>query len=220
MRRNTLLIGLLVVLMLVVWTAALTGCKPRTGPGGDAALPDVPPPGEAPGGAAGEPAPTEFAWTDAPSLPSIPDGVITGVVNGEPFEAKTVRVKQGENGGELEISNVAVDEPTDVIVEDTGISLRFPIAEGTTDELVKTFDDNVDFDMTHSFYWYPQGGDKGPMPVNPTWACALQVSDWVLAKDADDEDILGNVKGKLAITFDDDEKSWVAGSFDCVYYKW
>ena len=223
MRRNTLLMGLVVVVMLVVWTAAMSGCKPKAAPGGDMALPDLPPPveppGEAPAADVSEPAPTEFAWTDAPSLTSIPDGVITGTINGEPFEAKTVRVKQDEGGPKLEISNVAVDEPTGIIVEDTGVSLRFPIAEGTTDELVKAFSDDVDFDMAHSYYWCPQGGDKGPMSVNATWGCALQITDWTLEADADNEDIIGNVKGKLAITYDDREKSWIAGSFDCIYYK-
>ncbi len=223
MRRNTLLISLVVVVMLVVWTAAMSGCKPKAAPGGGAVptdLPPVEPPGEAPAADAGEPAAAGSAWTDAPSLTSIPDGVITGTINGKPFEAKTVRVKQGEDGPTLEISNVAVDEPTGIIMEDTGVSLRFPIAEGTTDELVKAFSDDVDFDMTHSYYHYPLGGDKGPMSINTTWGCALQITDWTLEADADDEDIIGNVKGKLAISFDDDEKSWIAGSFDCVYYKW
>jgi hypothetical protein len=223
MRHNTLLMGLLVVLMLVVWTVALTGCKPKAAPQDDAALSDTPPvepPGEAPAADVGDPTVTEFAWTDTPSLASIPAGAITGVINGQPFEAKTVRVNKADSGLTLELSDTAVDEPTDIIIKDTGVNLRFPIAEGTTGELLKSFDDEVDFEMTHAYYWYPQGDDKGPMSVNATWACALQISDWTLEANADDEAILGSVKGKVAITFDDEEKSWVAGSFDCIYYKW
>ena len=225
MRHNTVVIGLVVAVMLVVWTAAMSGCKPKAAAGGGAVpadLPPVEPPGEAPAADAGEAAAAGFAWTDAPSLTSIPEGTITGRINGKPFEAKTVRVKKGEDGPVLEISNVAVEEPTGIIIEDTGVNLRFPIAEGTTAELVKAFSDDVDFDLTHSYYYYPQGSDKGPMSVNTTWGwgCALQITDWTLEADSDNEDILGNVKGRVAITFDDDEKSWIAGSFDCVYYKW
>ena len=48
--------------------------------------------------------------------------------------------------------------------------------------------------------------------------CALAVL--TLEADEENEYILGNAKGKVALTFVDKEKSWIAGTFDCVYYKW
>ncbi len=216
MFRKALLTTLLLVLMLAAWVI-MAGCQPK--PEEAPMEPPVPPPStttpvEAPG---------EFEWSKAPTLASIPDGPITGMINGEKFEAKTVRIEKTDDGPELEISNVAAETPTGMVMDDTGIELSFSIPEGTTGEFAKTFDDDVDMETAHAWYWYEQEGDKGPMSVNPTWGCALQISDWTLKPDEEDKNILGKVKGKVAICFDelsDEQKGWVAGTFDCIYYEW
>jgi len=176
-------------------------------------------------GPAGEPAeattaPSDFEWTETPSLDAIPEGPVTGMINGKAFVAQTVRLKVDDEQTVLEISDQAVDEPTGMTSGGTGVDLRFVLEPGKAGELVLANDDEKDFDKEHAYYHYPLPDDRGPMSVNPSWACALAISDWTLEGSEDDEDILGNAKGKVALTFGDDEKSWVAGTFDCVYYKW
>jgi len=166
------------------------------------------------------PAPSEFEWTETPSLDAIPEGGIVGMINGKPFTAATVRLKVDDEQTVLEISDQAVDKPTGLTSGDTGVPLRFTLEPGKPGELVLAKDDDKDFDREHAYYHYPQGGDKGPMSVNTSWGCALQISEWTLEVNEDDEDILGNAKGKVAVIFGDDEQSWVAGTFDCVYYEW
>jgi len=210
MFRKTLLTSLLLVVVLAAWVIVMPGCQPKAQEG--AVAPPAP-----------VEAPAEFEWSEAPTLASIPDGPITGMINGEKFEAKTVRIEKTDDGPELEISSVAVETPTGLAMDDTGIELRFSIAEGTTAEFMKAFDDELDVEAGHAWYWYEQGGDKGPMSVNPTWGCALQITEWSLQADEDNEKILGHVKGKVAICFDevsDEQKGWVAGTFDCIYYEW
>ncbi|MFO7945716.1 MAG: hypothetical protein R6V19_02730 [Armatimonadota bacterium] len=226
MLRRVMICSLVVAVLLSLFL--VPGCQQP--PQDEAAAPppvdqDPPePPDEpaAPAEDAEKAAPDEFSWTETPSLDAIPEGTITGMINGEPFEAKTVRIQQLDDqvGAQLEISDQAVEEPTDIISEDTGVQLRFPIEEGTSGELVMSLDDDKDFDTTNAFYWYPQGDDKGPMSINADWGCALQIDDWTLEESEEYDDVVGTVTGKVAITFNDEKKSWVAGTFDCVYYEW
>ncbi len=165
-------------------------------------------------------APTEFEWTEAPTLDMIPGGAVAGVINGKPFTAATVRLKQDDENTVLEITDASVDEPTGLVMSDTGVDLRFTLEPGQPGEFVVAKGDKKDFDREHTYYHYPRGGDKGPMSVNTDWGCAGQITEWTLQADEEDEDILGNAKGKVVVIFNDDEKSWVAGNFDCVYYTW
>jgi hypothetical protein len=219
------MVGLIAVAMLCLFVLVVPGCQQQA----DEQMAEPMPPEEPPVPPDTEPAedaekaaPEEFSWTESPSLDAIPDGEIHGMVNGEPFEAKTIRVQQLDDqvGAQLELSNKEADSPTGILTEDTGVELRFPIEEGTAGELVVSFEDDKDFDTTDAFYWYPQGDDKGPMSMNPEWGCALHIEDWTLEQDEENEDVIGAVTGKVAITFDDEHKSWVAGTFDCIYYKW
>lgn len=213
-------VATLLVLMCAV--LLLTGCpKPQPAEQGEV-LPA--PTDEQPAGDATptEPttAPGEFAWTETPTLDMIPEGNIAGMINGEEFSAQTVRLKQDEENTVLEISNVSVDGPTGLTTDDTGLDLRFTLTPGQPGEFVIAMADEKDFEKQHAYYHYPQGGDKGPMSVNPSWACALQISEWTLETNTENEELLGGAKGKVAVVFGDDAKSWVAGTFDCIYYKW
>lgn len=228
LEANVMRIGLMLVLLLAAITVMfLTGCpKPVDEVAQQQEMESQIPPeqGEPAAGTDAEPAETtassDFEWTETPTLDAIPDGAIVGMINGKPFTAATVRLKVDDEQTVLEISDQAVDEPTGMTMSDTGLDLRFTLEPGKAGELVLAKDDEKDFDREHAYYHYPQGGDKGPMSVNASWGCALQITDWTLEVNEEDEDILGNAKGKVAVIFGDDEKSWVAGTFDCVYYEW
>jgi len=207
--------------LTIAATVLLVGCPPKQTPTETTATTPPPPPETTK--AAPEPAaaPGEFAWTETPAVDQIPDAALKGMINGKGFAANTIRVEKGDGGKcTLEISDASLDDPTGVITSDTGLDLDFTLTEGQAGEMVKTIADEKDFDKEHAYYHYPQGGDKGPMSMNPSWGCALKIDEWSMEKDPQNEKIVGKLKGKVAIVFDDEPKSWVAGTFEAPYYTW
>ncbi len=205
------------IAMLLGGTFGLLGCQPKAEAPTDTPesnMVDVAPPD------AGDAAPVDFVWSDLPAFEAIPAGNVTGMLNGEAFEAKTVRVHKTESGPVLEIFDVPVADQTSVPSDETGVSLRFNIKPGKNGQLTKAFEDDMDLNTAYAFYWYPKGDGETPVTVNAPWACALEITEWTLQADTENPDIIGRVKGKVAITFNDDADSWVAGTFDGVYYTW
>jgi len=213
---------LIVAALALAGTILLAGCPPKQTSTDATATPTPPPPTETPKDTPeATPAPAEFTWSETPTADGIPAAPIKGMVNGKEFTANTVRIKKDDAGkAALEISDATLDDPLGVITEDTGVDLSFTLAEGQAGELVKAVADEKDFDKEHAYYHYPQGGDKGPMSVNPEWGCALQIETWDMTADPNNEKIVGKIKGKVAIVFKDDSKSWVAGTFEAPYYTW
>lgn len=215
MQHKVVVSGLVVAIVTALLIVGACGCTPKPAEVTDVVeMPELP---ELPDEA--QPAETTFEWTEAPTIESIPEGTIVGMINGQPFEAKTVRVQKRNKGPQLRISDGVPDTPTRSISKDIGIDLRFPLEEGAAGEYSTSFEDKKDFDTAHAFFWYPKSDGKGAMSVNPKWGAAMEVTEWTLEKDPDNEDIIGNVKGRVVITFGDDEKSWVAGSFDSIYFE-
>lgn len=217
---------LLVVAILAI--GLVSGCPSRggetTADATDVAVPEGP---EA--GAETAPpveAPSDFTWTDKPELAAIPAGAIKGMVNGAAFEAKTVRFEKGDDGPTLEISSAAEEKPGDMLTDDIAVELSFSAKEGEPTTVLKAVGDDIE--GAHAYYHYPM--DNGtPMSMNPLWACALEITEWTMEKDPAGERVIGHLKGKVAITFDDaslndnvkdDTKSFVAGEFDTYYYEW
>lgn len=222
MMSSKLLAAVLVV-ALVASLFVLAGCPKK--PVAEPTAAPTPMANEGPGAqpvtSAAEPAaaPAEFKWTETPKVADIPAGEIKGMVNGKAFTAKTVRIKQGDKAPVLVISDATVDTPTGVITGDTGVELTFALEPGKPGDWTIDLPTKKTFEKEHAYYYYPQGGDKGPMSVNPDWAAALSITEWNSEKDPKDEAVLGKVKGKVAIVLKDDSKSWVAGEFEGVYYK-
>jgi len=219
---RTATVVLLLGVLAVICTVAMTGCprqEDRTGQITPSTGPEETPTatgetGQAEVGEAGA-----FQWTETPQLADIPEGQVTGMINGQAFTANTVRLKQSDEETVLEISDATLESPTDMIIDDTGLDLRFTATAGQPFTLVLAMGDEKDFDKEHAYYHYPLPDEGGPMSVNTSWASALEISEWTLQADPNNADIMGNAKGKVAVCFNDDAKSWVAGTFDCVYYK-
>jgi len=232
MLSRSLLIYAVCAVVLIA-AVALAGCPagPETQDPTALIPPEEPPvePGgleAAEGGEETAEVPTDFEWTATPTVEMIPSGTIRGVMNGKPFEAKTVRIEKDDEGiYELNISNTAVEgeDPTDMIMGDDAWQLTFSGAEGEPGEWTWAVSDEKDFDKEHVFYYYAQGEGKGPMSVNSPWGAALQITEWTVQEPEEGADtfhtIIGNVKGKVLLVMDDQEKSWVGGEFDAVYYE-
>jgi hypothetical protein len=207
--------------LATVLAVLIAGCPPRATPT-DTTPPASPPaePATAPTEAPAAPT-SEFAWTDTPTLDGVPDAPVRGMINGKAFTANTIRIEKGDDGqSTLEVSDATLEDPTGIATDDTGVDLDFTLPEGQAGDMVKTVADEKVFEKEHAYYHYPQGGDKGPMSVNVGWGCALKIDAWDMTPDPANERILGKVTGKVAIVFDDDPKSWVAGTFEAPYYKW
>lgn len=208
----------LLLLVLVASLALLTGCpKPQEPPVSRPTPEAVPPTAETAVPATG------FAWTETPKLDQIPDADITGMINGKPFSAKAVRLKQRDDAIVLEIIDKKPDKPTGMVTGETGVSLYLGRPDATVGlidnlEYVSGLKD-IKTKPHDAIYYYPQGGDKGPMTMNSDWGAAVEIDEWKLAKDPSDPAALGTVKGKVAIVFADDPKSFVSGKFEGVYYK-
>lgn len=204
------------LLLLCLALAVFSGCP---GPKPDTTVtPAQPMKGETPPTEKAAAAPGDFAWTETPAIDKIPDGPVKGMINGKPFTAQTVRLRQKDDQVVLEIIDQKPDTPSGMVSGETGASLYLDLPAGKPAEFVAGLKDEKK-DPADATYIYPQGGDKGPMTINGDWGAALKVDEWTLAKDPADEAVLGKVKGKVAIVFGDEKKSWVAGTFDGVYYK-
>jgi hypothetical protein len=216
-RRMTLLV---LVAVLAVSALYMAGCPSKPKAPEAPAMTPTPPPAPPPAAKADAKAPAgSFTWTDSPTLEAIPSGPITGMIHGKPFTAKTVRVEQDKDAAVLVISDTAVDKPTGSLMSDVGADLTFDLKSGAPGQKILTVAAKKEQGKQHAYFHYTLGGGRGPMSVNPSWGCALDISEWKVAPDPKEPDVLGTVKGKVAIVFDDEDKSWVAGTFDGVYCK-
>ena len=177
--------------------------------------PTTPEPGEKP---------AEFTWNEWPEVSQIPDGPLTGMMRGKPFEAKTVRIeKKDEDTWQMQITNGVLPDPqkvTGVISKDDAWRCRFTIAEGTTTSIERPIEDGKTFDDEHVYYYYDQGDDKPSMSVNGPWGMAIQITDWTVEQPSGDSKVIGTMKGRIALVMKDTEKSWVAGEFEGPVYQW
>jgi len=184
-------------------------------------------PAEPAGGAAPDVATevAQFEWTAEPTVDGIPAGAITGMMNGKPFIAQTVRIEKDDDDTYLlKISNRPLDDPSDptgIIMDDDGWELTFSAPEGQPVKLNwAVADQKKGLDTEHVYYWYAQGEDQGPMSVNYPWGAALEITQWTVQEPEEGSDVLGSVKGRVVLVMADDAESWVGGEFDAPYYEW
>jgi len=165
----------------------------------------------------------EFEWTDTPTVEDIPAGPVTGMLDGKPFVPQTVRVEKNDDGSfDLQLSSKALEDPNDsaaLISGDDGWEFTFTMEEGTTGILQWAVGDDKTYGKEHVYYWYDRG-DEGPMSVNYPWGAAMEITEWTVQEPVEGSDVVGTIKGRVALVMQDDAKSWVAGEFEAPVYVW
>lgn len=147
----------------------------------------------------------EFVWKENLSVNDIPNTPIKGKINGKDFKVSYINFEQwrGSNDNVLNFSDKTPQNKCGFIENDNGFQLTKIGGDMKEGDLVKeTFLKNLegyvaDFHVTEN---------EDMRKITAGWNLALVIDDM-------DENI---VKGKIALCFKDDKKSWIAGTFEAV----
>jgi len=145
--------------------------------------------------------PGEFEWKDDISAANIPDFPLKGMIAGKEVQFAYINFEKwrGSNDHVINFSMVKPEQNCGFIENFEGFTLMNKGGEIKKGEFVKSKFADDPKTYTASF---KQGGSKS----NDTWNCALNIESM------DDR----SVKGKIAIFFNDDSKSWIAGKFEAL----
>jgi hypothetical protein len=147
----------------------------------------------------------EFKWMETVSVDKIPDTPIKGFINGKPVNIEYVNFEKWRGSGDnvINFSNKKPMQNCGFIENDMAFHLTRASGDFGKGEFVKDgFNKNID-GYSAEFHYYIENNIK---KVSVPWNCVLVISE------IDDK----TVKGKVAICFKDDSKSWIAGTFEAV----
>jgi hypothetical protein len=147
-----------------------------------------------------------FQWSENISAADIPETPIKGMINGAEVQIEYVNFEQWRGSGD-NVLNFSSNKPRQncgFVENDSAYHFTHKGGEIKQGELVKAaFDTNLD-GYVADFHYYKGADDMVKKDV--PWNCALVITE------------LGEqvVKGKIAICFKDEKKSWIAGTFEAV----
>jgi hypothetical protein len=147
----------------------------------------------------------DFVWQEKISVADIPDAPIKGFLRGKELKIDYVNFEKWRGSGD-NVINFGDKKPSQLcgyVENDNAVSLLHKSGDIPKGEFTKTsFDANMDGYIADYHYTEKDNMKK----TSPPWNCALFI-----------EEINGEtVKGKIAICFKDDSKSWIAGRFEAV----
>jgi hypothetical protein len=146
---------------------------------------------------------TGFTWKDNLALSDIPDSPVKGILNGKEITFYYINFEKwrGSHDNVLSFSVNKPEQPCGFIENFKGFQL---INKGNAiqGEYIKAKFDNES--ASYSAYFKYNATDGSPVKSNAPWNCALKI-------DNINDKI---VSGRIAISFNDDKKSWVAGKFE------
>lgn len=140
-------------------------------------------------------------WTSADNTEGITENEISGVINEQEVNIKSVQISKWDDEYSWSFSDKDSGEICDLIVDDKAVNFNSVILEEGTFE--KKMEDNVDFDNYHAYYHYEQE-DGVPMSINVGWAAR------VVVEKIDREN--NKVEGYAKFEFEDD-KTMIEGRF-------
>lgn len=147
----------------------------------------------------------EFRWMEELSVSKIPDSPVNGMLNGKQVNIEYVNFEKWRGSGDnvINFSNNKPKQNCGFIENDIAVHFTKVSGDFEEGEFVKDgFNKNID-GYSAEFHYYVDNNIK---KISVPWNCALYITD------INDK----TVKGKIAICFKDDSKSWIAGTFEAV----
>lgn len=147
----------------------------------------------------------EFKWMETISLDKVPDMQIKGVINGKPVNIEYINFEKWRGSGDnvINFSDKKPKQNCGFIENDMAFHLTRANGNFEVGEFIKEgFTKNIDGYSAELHYYV----DNNIKKVSVPWNCVLKITE------IDDK----SVKGKIAICFNDESKSWLAGNFEAV----
>ncbi len=148
---------------------------------------------------------TDFVWSENISIDRIPDFPVKGMLNGKALNLEYINFEKWRGSGD-NVFNFGDKAPKQVcgfVENDDAFRLTRTNGDFPKGEFIKeNFNKNID-SYTADFHYTVDNNIKN---VNVPWNCALVITYM------DDN----TVKGKIALCFKDDAKSWIAGTFEAL----
>ena len=148
----------------------------------------------------------DFTWKSELSIKDIPDTPLRGFIDGKEIKTDYINLEQWRGSGDnvLNFGDVKPKNNCGYIESDNSFHLIHKGGEIKTGELLKaSFDQNLD---GYVAYYNKSGELQQNSKTNVPWNCALLIFNM-------DEK---TIKGRIAICFKDDKKSWIAGNFEAI----
>lgn len=147
----------------------------------------------------------DFQWKEKLSIADIPDMPLKGFLKGKELKIDYVNFEKWRGSGDnvFNFGDKKPNQPCGYVENDNAVQLLRKSGEIPKGEFVKTsFDANMDGYVADYHFTEKDNMKKISVP----WNCALFIEEMT-------DDV---VKGKIAICFKDDSKSWIAGKFEAV----
>jgi hypothetical protein len=147
---------------------------------------------------------SEFGWSEEIGLENIPDIPLKGFINGKEIEIVYINFEQWRGSGDnvLNFGNKGPKQVCGYIEGDDAFHLMHKSGEIKEGEFLKSsFLQQMDEYVAY-FHYTDENGEMKKISV--PWNCALIITSM-------EENI---VKGKIAMCFNDELKSWIAGTFE------
>lgn len=146
---------------------------------------------------------SEFSWSENLTIDKIPDFPIKGVLNGKEIKLDYINFEKWRGSGDnvFNFGDKIPGQKCGFIENDNAFRLTHTNGDFIVGEFLKeNFSKNTE-GYTADFHYVLNNSIKN---VNVSWNCALVLTE------INDK----TVKGKIALCFKDDAKSWIAGSFE------
>lgn len=147
-----------------------------------------------------------FSWKSELKISDIPDIPVKGYINGKEINFAYINFEQWRGSGDnvLNFGDLIPKNNCGFVEKDNSFHLLHKNEEIKTGELLKAkFDQNLD---GYIAYYDTASINQSDKKTSADWNCALIILSM------DDK----KVKGKIAMCFKDDKKSWIAGTFEAI----
>lgn len=148
----------------------------------------------------------DFKWKSELKLTDIPDSPVKGFINGKEIKLGYINFEKWRGSGDniLNFGDVKPKNNCGYVESGNSFHILHKANEIKTGELLKaSFDQNLDGYISYYDTLTVKEPDK---KSSIQWNCALIITSM-------DEK---TVKGKIAICFKDEKKSWIAGTFEAI----